>query len=97
MKDPVDPRDRAATHGGLAQIALQKLDLAIQAGDIRGVTRAEIVDDPNGVAESDQPLSDMGADKARSPCDEASRRLGDQHAIPAVPRGYGHVHMVPCV
>jgi len=71
MKDDVDAGDRAATHVGLAKIATQKLDLPIQAGEIRGVARAEIVYDPNGVAESDQSLSEMGADEARSPRHEA--------------------------
>jgi len=70
MKDHVDPRDRAATHSCLAEIAAQKLDLAIQASEICFVARAEIVYDPNLVPESNQPLGDMGADKARSTRDK---------------------------
>jgi hypothetical protein len=71
MKHHLDPRDRAATHFGLAEVAAQKLDLSIEAGEIRLVARAEIVYDANIVAESNQPLSDMGADKARPPRDQA--------------------------
>ena len=79
MKDYVDPRDRAATHRRLAEIASQKLDRSVQAGEIRGVARAEVVYDSNSVAESDQPLGDVRADKARSPCDQAPGRLRCPH------------------
>src|SRR4029077_10007924 len=91
MKDHLDLRDSAATHGGVAEIASQKLDRSVQPREIRYVACAEIVYDPNDVAVRDQPLSDMGADEARSPCDETSRRLRGQHAVPSVPRG-----MVTC-
>jgi len=71
MKDHLDLSDRATTHCDLAEIAAQKLNLPIQTGEIRFGARAEIVYDPNIVAESNQPLGDMGTDKARSPRDEA--------------------------
>ncbi len=70
MKDHVDPGDRAATHWCLAEIAAQKLDLAIQASKICFVARAEIVYDPNLVPEGNQPRGDVGTDKARSTRDK---------------------------
>src|SRR4029077_4085176 len=84
MKDHLDLRDSAATHGGVAEIASQKLDRSVQPREIRYVACAEIVYDPNDVAVRDQPLSDMGADEARSPCDETSRLLRGQHAVPGL-------------
>jgi len=70
MKDDLDPSDRTATHCSLAEIAAQKLDLAIQASKICFVARAEIVYDPNLGPESNQPLGDVGTDKARSTRDK---------------------------
>jgi len=54
----------------LAEIAAQKLDLAIQASEICFVARAKIVYDPNLVPEGNQPLGDVGTDKARSTRDK---------------------------
>jgi len=71
MKDHVDPGDCAPTHFCLAEIAAQKLDLVIQASEICFVARAEIVYDPYMVPESNEPLSDVGTDKARSTRDKA--------------------------
>jgi len=71
MKDHLDVSDRAATHVGLAEIATQKLNRPVQASEVRCVSRVEIVYDPDMVAESHQPLGDVGTDKTRAPRDEA--------------------------
>jgi len=71
MKNHLDPSDRAATHHAVAEIAAQKLDLAIQAGEIGLVARGEVVYDPNVVPESYEPLGDVGTDKARTTRDKA--------------------------
>ena len=71
MKDHLDVSDRPATYVGLAEIATQELDRPVQASEVRRVARADIVHDPDLVAESNQPLGDVGTDKARSPRDQA--------------------------
>ena len=70
MKDHLDPSDRTATDCSLAEIAAQKLDVAIQASEICLVARGEVVYDPNMVPESNEPLDDVGTNEARTTRDQ---------------------------
>src|SRR6266576_1048480 len=64
MKHDVYPGDRAPTHLRLAQVAPQKVDVAVHTREIGFAPRAEIVHHSNLVSKRDQPLGQMGACKA---------------------------------
>jgi hypothetical protein len=59
MKHDLHPRDRAAAHLHLAQVAAQKLDIGFELSEIRSISCAQIVDYPNVVSESNQPRCEM--------------------------------------
>jgi hypothetical protein len=67
MEDDVHPGNGPAAHVELAKIATQKVDLPIQPGEIGFIPRAEIVDDPNVVSESNQPSGEMRTDEPGTP------------------------------
>jgi len=59
VEHDVRPSDGAAAHLQLAQVATEKLDLAVKPREIRFITCAEVVYHADIVPKSHEPLGEM--------------------------------------
>jgi len=59
VKHDVHPGDSVAAHLQLAQVATEKLDLAVKPREIRFITCAEVVYHADIVPKSHEPLGEM--------------------------------------
>ena len=70
MEDELDASDGVVDALVAAQLALDDLDVVLEAGEVRAVAGGEVVEDPNRVAALEELANEVRADEAAAAGDE---------------------------